>query len=128
MEEKEESISLPSEARQSAELDGAVSGWNAMARQHGLSTVQRLTEPRRRSLKARLAECGGIEGWERALHLITESPFLLGQTGEWKADFDFVLQAKSFTKLMEGTYGNRGARQAQSKLSWMHEVAQEFRH
>jgi hypothetical protein len=124
--EKEVSISLPSEARRSEDLDDAVSGWNCMARQNGLPVVQRLTDPRKRALKARLAECGGIEGWERALHLITESPFLLGTNGGWKADFDFLLQPSKFTKLMEGSYADRGAKQAQSKLGWINDVAREF--
>jgi uncharacterized protein YdaU (DUF1376 family) len=123
---KEERISLASQARRSVDLDAAVFAWNEIAETHGLSRVHRLTDARTASLRKRLAECGGIEGWQEAMRLITQSPFLLGQSGEWKADFDFVLQAKSFTKLMEGTYGNRGSKQPASKLSWMHEAAREL--
>ncbi len=97
-----------------------------MADDHGLSRVSRLTEPRKRALKLRLDECGGIDGWREAMRLVSESPFLLGRSGDWKASFDFVLQPSSFTKLMEGTYGNRGSKQGQIKLGWMHDVAQEF--
>lgn len=83
----------------------AVEAWNALASDLGLSVVQRLTDPRRRSLRARLTECGGIEGWHAALARVRASPFLLGQTGKaWKANFDFLLQQSSFTKLMEGAY------------------------
>lgn len=86
----------------------AVDAWNALASETGLPQVQRLTEPRRRSLKQRLAECGGIEGWNSALARIRGSPFLLGEGPKgWRADFDFVVQAKSFTKLMEGSYDGR---------------------
>ncbi len=91
-----------------ADFEFAVSSWNEMAAAHGLSRVSRLTEQRKRHLRQRLSDCGGVVGWTEAMRLVTESPFLLGQRGDWKADFDFVLQASSFTKLMEGSYGNRG--------------------
>lgn len=84
----------------------AVDAWNAMASRTGLPHVQRLTEPRKRALRARLTEAGGLDGWKTALAKVEASPFLCGRTGkrEWRADFDFVLQPKSFTKLMEGAY------------------------
>lgn len=82
--------------------------WNDMARQHGLSLVEVLTRKRMDHLKARLRECGGLDGWTRAMELVPQSQFLLGENDRgWKADFDFILQQKSFTRLMEGTYGNR---------------------
>lgn len=88
--------------------------WNAMAAECGLSKIQIMTDARKRALRKRLAECGGIEGWRAAMAKIRGSPFLLGTGGKsWRADFDFVLQAKSFTKLMEGAYdppSNRGGK------------------
>jgi hypothetical protein len=90
------------------DLAQAVSAWNEMADKHGLSQVQRLTDNRRARLKKRLHECGGLDGWAGALKRVTESSFLLGETGRWKADFDFLMQPDSFAKLMEGTYANRG--------------------
>jgi len=87
------------------DLQIAVDGWNDMASKAGLPKVQRLTDPRKRSLSARLAECGGLEGWQTALTKVRDSPFLIGENkSNWKADFDFLLQQKSFTKLMEGGY------------------------
>lgn len=94
----------------------AVSIWNEMATTSGLSAIQRLTEPRAKSLKARLIECGGIEGWRIAIVKVRDSPFLRGENDKgWKADFDFVLQAKSFTKLMEGSYDARQSGNHQTK-------------
>lgn len=79
--------------------------WNILATELGLQTAAKLTTPRKSKLKARLNDCGGLEGWHTALGKIRASPFLLGQNDRgWKADFDFVLQEKSFTKLMEGSY------------------------
>lgn len=83
----------------------AVEAWNLLAEQHGLARVVKLTESRKRKLRARLKDAGGIEGWRLALAKIPRSEFLLGKNDRgWKAGFDFVLQESSFTKLMEETY------------------------
>lgn len=90
------------------DLDAAVADWNAMAEKIGLPAVQRLTAARKSNLKNRLAECGGLEGWRAALEKIAASSFCRGDSRSgWRADFDFILQAKSFTKLMEGGYDDR---------------------
>jgi hypothetical protein len=114
---EEERIPVASLPRASDDCDEAVAAWNQMAEQNGLSRVSKLTDTRRRSLRQRLNECDGIEGWSDAMRLVTESPHLLGHSrGGWKADFDFVLQQRSFVKLMEGAYGNRG--QGQPENGW----------
>lgn len=83
----------------------SVDDWNAMADRTGLAKVQRLTNQRRSKLKARLRECGGREGWQSALAKMEAIPGLLGSNDRgWRADFDFMLQEKTFTKLMEGGY------------------------
>ena len=87
-----------------AELIDAVAIWNAMAARNGLAQVQKLTDQRKTKLRARLAECGGIDGWTVACSKVNGNAFLTGQTGDWKADFDFMLQASRFQKLMEGGY------------------------
>lgn len=94
--------------RPTDEADDAVLAWNAMAARCGLSKVAVLTEKRRKHLRQRLKECGGIVGWGTAIGLVEQSPFLRGEVRDWKADFDFLLQQSSFTKLMEGSYNNRG--------------------
>ena len=74
----------------------------------GMSVVKSLNPTRRKSLRNRLSECGGIEGWNAALAKVRASDFLRGDNDRgWIADFDFLLQQKSFTKLMEGAYDNR---------------------
>ena len=107
-------ISLP--ARDPEILEAAVEAWNRLATDIGLPVVQRLTEPRKKSLAVRLGECGGLEGWDIALAKVRDSPFLRGENNRgWKADFDFLLQQKSFTKLMEGGF-NGSNRQTQSDI------------
>lgn len=94
----------------SDDANKAVLAWNAMASEIGLPTVQRMTEQRKKRLAARLRDCGGIDGWNTAIGKIRGSPFCRGETGTWRADFDFVLQESSFVKLMEGKYDGRGGK------------------
>ncbi len=87
------------------DVEKMVEAWNLLADQTGLARVQKITKPRRVKSAARLRDCGGMEGWMAALEKIRGSPGLLGDNNRgWKADFDFVLQESSFTKLMEGGY------------------------
>jgi hypothetical protein len=94
----------------SDDVEKAFDAWNAVAAECGLPNVKRRTPERRRRLKARLRECGGLSGWVSALDRIRGSAFLRGDKGEWCADFDFVVQPKSFTKLVEGAYSRRSPR------------------
>ena len=91
--------------------------YNAMALRVSIPQARTLTPQRRKSLMARMREHGGIEAWKLAIANIEKSAFLQGNNDRgWTADLDFMLQAKSFTKLVEGTYGN-GAHGAPTKSS-----------
>lgn len=87
----------------------AVRFFNEIAGQLGWSQVQKMTPQRARSLKARLADCGGIEGWRGAVDRAAQSDFLSGRTSKpWTGfGFDWLVKAQNFTKLMEGNYDNR---------------------
>lgn len=83
-----------------------VSEWNELASDCGLPTVVKLTASRRIRAKARIRQYPDPAIWQRAFANIRASPHCLGQNDRgWKADFDFILQDKSFTRLVEGTYG-----------------------
>lgn len=87
----------------------AVEAWNEMAERHGLPRVSRLTDARRQKLRQRLSDAGGMDGWRHALGKLAAAKWMHGENDRgWKADFDFMLQQKSFTRLMEGGY-DRGA-------------------
>ena len=92
-----------------SEASEAVSAYNAAAEQAGWPKVQRMSPARTRALKARLRECGGIEGWQHALKRAIDSDFLCGRTSKaWAGfSFDWMTKAANFTKLMEGNYDNR---------------------
>ncbi len=104
--EPEETPAIPAFLQRGQhEEAAAIEAWNAFAGEHGLAKVQKLTDARRTRLHRRLNDLGGLDGWRAALDRVAASSFLLGEnkTG-WRADFDFLLQEKSLTKLMEGGY------------------------
>ena len=53
-------------------VEQAVSIWNETAERAGLAKVQKLTDTRRSSLKKRLAECGGVDGWRAACEKVED--------------------------------------------------------
>jgi len=84
--------------------DEIVEAWNTRMVPQGFPAVRRLTDTRRRQLKARLRE-NTIDEWQQAMSALERSEFCRGNgPNGWRADFDFLLQPKSFTKLLEGAY------------------------
>lgn len=70
----------------------------------GFAAIRKMTDTRRRQLRARLRD-STIDEWQAAFAAMERSAFLRGENDRgWKADFDFLLQPKSFTKLLEGAY------------------------
>ena len=102
----------------------AFEDWNALAERCSLPTCQRITDTRRRKMKARLRDAGGIEGWRHALAKVEASSFLRGESERgWRPDIDFLLTKGKFAKTMEGAYddgpragSNGSGRAAQSDL------------
>lgn len=89
----------------------AFDGWNALARRLALPIAEDLTDTRRRAIAKRI-ERGGLLQWGRALKAVEASAFCQGQTkprreGDkpFRATLDFVCQASSFQKLIEGNFG-----------------------
>jgi len=87
----------------------AVSSFNTAAEKAGWPTAQKLSSSRSRQLRARLNECGGLDGWDIALRKAFDSDFCRGRTAKpWDGfGFDWLIKAANFTKLMEGNYDNR---------------------
>lgn len=83
--------------------------YNELAMRIGLPLARSLTPQRRKALDARLREHGGLPAWDQILANVERSAFLRGLSGSrpgWRADFDFLLQAKSCAKCFDGGYGN----------------------
>jgi hypothetical protein len=85
----------------------AFDAWNALAAETGLAAARKLDPDRARKIGRRLRENGGLPAWTEALDAIRRSPFLRGETGkDWRATLDFVCQASSYRKLIEGAYSS----------------------
>jgi len=81
--------------------------WNETAAGCGLPRAKVLDDGRRRSIRKRLDDGGGLEAWCRALEAVRRSRHCRGENDRgWKADLDFVCQPKSWRRLLEGTYGD----------------------
>ncbi|MCR5874382.1 hypothetical protein LRS10_09525 [Phenylobacterium sp. J426] len=112
-EEKEKDITpLPPTG---GEVDRAFDLWNETAAKLGLPLARTLNDARRRQLRKRLAE-SGLDGWTEALGRVARSKFLRGlsaprKPGErpFQATLDFLLQASSFAKVLDGNYGDDAA-------------------
>lgn len=95
----------------------AFRAYNDLAQRIGLPTARTLTPQRRKNLCARLREHGGMDAWQTALANIERSAFLRGNNNRgWRADFDFLVTASKFAKVVDGVYGN-GAHAEQAKES-----------
>ncbi len=94
-------------------IEEVVEDWNAMAVQVDLPVCRKITLARRRAFKARQREYPDMADWQRAFMCIRNTPWMHGENDRgWKADIDFLLQAKSFTKLSEEAYGQAKRRVA----------------
>ena len=83
-----------------------VEDWNLLATELGLPKVAVMSDARRRRAQTRLRLFPEVEVWQKAFASIRASPHCRGENNRgWKADFDFLLQDKSFARLVEGSYG-----------------------
>jgi uncharacterized protein YdaU (DUF1376 family) len=109
--EAKASLSSGDDDRRPAPLDEtaeAVAIFNDAAETVGWPQIRVLSTARRAALKARLKECGGMDGWRHAIARARASPHLTGQNERgWTASFDFLTRQSSFAKLMEGNYDPR---------------------
>ena len=69
--------------------------------------VIKLTETRKRAIKARLKDYG-LDEIKRAFSLAGQSDFLKGSSG-WQASFDWLMKPANMTKVLEGNYTNRAS-------------------
>jgi uncharacterized protein YdaU (DUF1376 family) len=70
----------------------------------GFPRIAKMTGQRERMLNARLKD-SSIDEWMRVFDALERSNFCRGDNDRgWRADFDFLLQPKSFTGLLEGKY------------------------
>lgn len=73
------------------------------AEKHHWPQPSKLTDDRRRKLRARLAE-HGEDGWAKMLEKAAASDFL---RDEFKLKFDWAIEPRNFQKIIEGNYDKR---------------------
>jgi hypothetical protein len=83
-----------------------------------LPKVVNINETRKRAMKARWAErvniptgddvvempCNSIDFWDRYFRRAAKQPFLIGESCDWNADFDFLLKKNKFIAVVENKY------------------------
>lgn len=82
-----------------------------------IKKVDEWAETRRRALRSRWLdklklgkyndESSGVEYWKKLFEYIEESDFLCGRNGDWRADFDWVVNPTNLSKIIEGKYENK---------------------
>lgn len=104
-EDTDVSLSASPDPVHANDLSEAVAIYNTAAAHAGWPKVEKMTPQRSRSLKARMKDCGGLEGWREALRKAYASNFC---REEWRGfNFDSLISQQKFTSLMEGKYDNR---------------------
>lgn len=72
-----------------------------------LSQVKKLSESRKRTIRARCKDLKTIPDWQSFFTKIFASDFLMGRTKQWKASFDWILKESNYVKIIEGNYDNK---------------------
>lgn len=104
--EKKDTPPTPSRGVSAKDALRAFELYNEKALKIGLQQASKLTPARMAKISVRLREFG-MDGWERALGNIEKSKFLMGGGNSgFRADLDFMLQAKNYAKLHDGGYGH----------------------
>lgn len=81
-----------------------IEAWQTRMVPLGFPAIRKMTGQRERLLRARLKD-STLDEWLQAMAALERSAFCRGENDRgWRADFDFLLQPKSFTKLLEGAY------------------------
>jgi hypothetical protein len=111
------------------ESDPVLNQWNSFAKENGLSEITAISPKRKAGVIARAKE--PTFDLPKIFERISTSPFLLGQSSDWRVDFDFVFcSSNNYLKILEGKYSgthqqsNRtGARQVPTRESVERSVA-----
>jgi len=81
-----------------------IEAWQSRMVPLGFPAIRKMTGQRERQLRARLKD-STLDEWLQAMSALERSNFCKGENSRgWWADFDFLLQPKSFTGLLEGKY------------------------
>ena len=81
---------------------------NSVLEKYSLPQIKILTDERKNKLKQRIKDAGGFDEFINQMEkALDESSFLRGDSGKWRADFDFFLQKSKWQKAVEGGYADK---------------------
>lgn len=93
--------------REQTNYKAVVDSYNSLCK--SFPKVNKLSERRRKAIKARLKEYSLAE-LEKAFTLAEESEFLKGANNRnWMASFDWIISDSNLPKVLEGKYANRAS-------------------
>lgn len=102
------SVTVITEAK--APVDRVIDCWNEEGDRSGLHKVRVLDNSRKQQLRLRI-KSHGVETMLEAVRKAHASPFLRGEIGDGrKADINIILQPKTLARVLEGFYGEDGAK------------------
>lgn len=91
--------------KESVDYQGVIDLYNETC--VSLPSVQKLTDKRKRALKARLKNYS-VEDLKTVFEKAEESPFLNGSSGKWSgATFDWLIKEDNIVKVLEGNYDDK---------------------
>lgn len=86
-----------------------------------LPAVKVWNDRRHKKLSDRIRERGKagkpadtVDYWRGLFAKVASSDFLCGRKGDWRADLEWLLESKNFTKVIEGHYDNAGSTHGRS--------------
>jgi hypothetical protein len=90
------------------QVEKAVVMWQKMADETGVPKIRGMTDDRKKKLRLRLKDIGGIDGWAEAMDKIRQSQFCQGKNEKgWQISFTKILEPRILTNLLEGVYADK---------------------
>lgn len=111
IEEDKEEDKEKEEDKRTASVDEVVKKFNETC--VDLPKVQRVTDARRKAVKARIKDVG-LDTVLSVIEAANESDFLSGRVSDWRATFDWIMKPANFAKILEGNYANRKRKQPEA--------------
>jgi len=91
-----------------SQVEKAVDLWQNMAAETGVPKIRGMTDDRKKKLRLRLRDIGGIDAWAEAMDKIRESQFCQGKNEKgWQISFTKILEPRILTNLLEGVYADK---------------------